>query len=128
MTEGFIEWHDEQTNNHNKLKGYLNLPDGLYFGPSTRILYCCHTKGKWFQPILLPTEKPFYLLPYGSRNCQRVKGAISSLEYIEYDTEDDNNLDEFNGSHVYADKIKSLPRIFYCYYQGNGLIYNDPEG
>ena len=117
MTEGFIDMYDEQNNNQNKLHGYLNLPDGIYFGPSTRVIYCCHTVGKWYNPIELPNKKPFYLLPYGSRNCQRVAGALSSLEYIRYDTEDDDNWDEFSGDHVFTDKVKSLPKVFYCYYE-----------
>lgn len=122
MTEGFIDWYDEQNNNENKLDGYLTLPDGIYFGSSTRLLYCCHTTGKWHEPIELPTEKPFYLLPYGSQRCQRVIGAISSLEYIVYDTEDDNNWDHFNGHHVFTDQVKSLPKVYYCYYEGKVIM------
>ncbi len=118
MTQGFIDWYDEQNNNQNRFHRYLALPDGIYFGPSTRVLYCCHTTGKWYESIELPTEKPFYLLPYGSGNCQRVVGAISFLEYIVYDTENKNNMDEFNGHHVFTDKVKSLPKVFYCYYEG----------
>ena len=119
MIQGLIDWYDEQDNNQNKLHSYLNLPDGLYFGPSTRVLYCCHTAGKWYKSIELPTENPFYLLPYGSRNCQRVMAAISSLEYIIYDTEDAQpNWDEFSGHHVFTDKVQSLPKVFYCYYEG----------
>lgn len=119
MTQGFIEWYDEQSNNKNKIHQHLmTLPDGMYFGPYTRILYCCHTTGKWYKSIKLPTKKPFYLLPYGSQKCQRVEGAVSSLEYIVYDTEDKGNYDEFSGHHVFTDKLKSLPKVYYCYYEG----------
>ena len=118
MTQGFIEWYDEQEKNQNRFNNYLSLPDGIYFGPSTRLLYCCHTTGKWYKSIQLPTENPFYLLPYGSGNCQRVVGTISSLEYIVYDTEDENNWDEFDGHHVFTDKVESWPKVFYCYYEG----------
>ena len=123
MTEGFIDWYDEQTNNQNKLHNYLTLPDGIYFGSSTRLLYCCHTTGKWYESIELPTEKPFYLLPYGSQRCQRVFGAISSLEYAVYDTEDENNWDQFVGHHVFTDQVESLPKVYYCYYEGKLRYY-----
>ena len=63
-------------------------------------------------------KEPFYLLPYGSRNCQRVKWAVSSLEYIVYDTEDYDNRDKFVGDHVFTDKVKGLPKVYYCYYEG----------
>jgi hypothetical protein len=46
------------------------------------------------------------LLPHNSRNCQRVKGAKTTLEYIIYDTENDNNYDDFSQSHVFTNKVK----------------------
>lgn len=118
MVEGSIFWDDEDNNNLNHKGGSLPDLDTGYFGTDTILYYCCQNQGEWYTPIELPTEKPFYLLPYESRNCQRVKWAISSLEYIIYDTEDNNNFDQFIGHHVFTDEFKSLPKIFYCYYKG----------
>ncbi|XP_046841756.1 uncharacterized protein LOC124435755 isoform X2 [Xenia sp. Carnegie-2017] len=119
MKEGYIEFFDEQTNNSNKIHNYFYLPDGLYFGPFTRLLFCCKTAGSWYQSIELPTENPFYLMPYGSQNCQRVKGAISSLEHIIYDTEDNQNWDEYTGAHAHLEELsQSLLKVYYCYYEG----------
>ena len=120
MTEGSIRWDDEDSHNKNGYSGYLPDYDNDFAG--VILYYCCHTAGKWYKPIELPTEKPFYLLPYGSRNCQRVKWAVSSLEYIVYDTEDTDNLDEFEGDHVFTDKVESLPKVYYCYYEGNCCV------
>lgn len=121
MIEGSILWDDEDSySNANDKEG--SLPDSLYpsyyRGRDTKLYYCCQDQGEWYKPITLPTDKPFYLLPYGSQNCQRVNWAVSSLEYIVYDTEDDNNRDLFEGHHVFTDQVKSLPKVYYCYYDG----------
>ena len=63
-------------------------------------------------------EKPFYLLAYGSSECQKVEGALGTEEYIQYDNENSNNYDKLEGSHpfmVYSDDHKM--RITYCYYR-----------
>ena len=117
MVGGSILWDDEDSFNANHRIGYL--PDLDVFYRNTKLYFCCQNKGKWYNSIRLPTERPFYLLPYGSRNCQRVAGAVSSLEYIVYDTEDFLNADHFKGHHVFSDKKKSLPRVYYCYYEGS---------
>ena len=116
MVKGSIVWDDENYNNRNEKKGVL--PDINTGDRNTELYYCCQDEGEWYSSIELPTKNPFYLLPYGSQNCQRVRGAVSSLEYIVYDTEDNFNQDTFEGHHVYSDKSKSLPKIFYCYYEG----------
>ena len=115
MVYGSIRWDDEDNGNDNQRHG--TLPDGT-FDDDTTIKYCCQNQGYWFSSIELPTARPFYLLPHKSPNCQRVKYALSSLEYIVYDTENDNNGDQFSGSHVFTNKVKSLPKIYYCHYQG----------
>ena len=115
MVSGSIKWDDENNSNSNRYQEIL--PDGSY-SPDTLINYCCQIQGKWYSSIELPVQIPFYLLPYGSTNCQRVKWAISSLEYIVYNTEDNKNNDKFTGSHVFSDQVQSLPKVFYCYYQG----------
>ena len=115
MLEGSITWDDEDSKNRNDHGG--TLPDLDTSFPGTKLYFCCQTQGKWYKSIELPIQKPFYLLPY-SLNCQRVVGAISSLEYIIFNTEDFSNADKFNGHHVFSDKVQSLPKIYYCYYEG----------
>ena len=119
MFEGSVKWDDENLKNDNRQSGIF--PDGTYqldYPYSTTIEYCCQDKGYWFNSIRLPVDRPFYLLPHKSPNCQRVKWALSSLEYIVYDTENYNKSDTFSGSHVFTNKVKSLPKIYYCYYEG----------
>ena len=63
-------------------------------------------------------DKPFYLLAYGSSECQKVEGALDTEEYIQYDNEDSNNSDKWEGSRPfmeYSDVTKM--RITYCYYR-----------
>lgn len=114
LTSGFIKWDEEDTKNNNIKSGIL--PSGT-FDDNTKIEYCCQV-GSSTASIELPVEKPFYLLPHNTNDCQRVKGAISTLEYIVYDTEEENNHDEFNQDHVFTNKEKGLPKIYYCYYEG----------
>ena len=118
MFDGSVKWNDQNYNNNNHQSGIL--PDGTYYnhyGPTT-IEYCCQDEGYWFNSIELPVDRPFFLLPHKSPNCQRVKWALSSLEYIVYDTENYNNGDTFSGNHVFTNKVKRLPKIYYCYYEG----------
>ena len=116
---GYIKWDDEDSENTNNAGG--TLPNGT-FNYDTLIRYCCQDQGLWTNSIQLPVDKPFYLLPYSSKSCQRVRGAISTLDYIIFDTEDTINHDEFASSHVFTNKDKNLPKIYYCYYKGNCLI------
>ncbi|XP_046841608.1 uncharacterized protein LOC124435463 isoform X3 [Xenia sp. Carnegie-2017] len=122
LDEGWIQLDDEDNFdgvNRNKHRGILpKFSQRISNLGATRLFYCCQTKGQWYNPVELPTEKPFYLLPYKTPNCQRVWWMVSSLEYIVYDTENDMNGDKFFGHHVYTNKVKSLPKIFYCYYAG----------
>ena len=115
MKKGSIKWDDEDSNNDNKKSGIL--PDGT-FDQDTIIEYCCQDQGVWTNSIELPVDKPFYLLPHASINCQRVKGAINTLDYITYDTEEENNHDDFTPSHAFTVNGKGLPKIYYCYYEG----------
>ena len=118
MKEGFIKWDDEDFPNKDKNDKHGILPDGDYKEKDTQISYCCNDQGDWKQSIALPINEPFYLLPHKSDNCQRVKGALSTLEKITYDTEEDNNHDNFHASHAYTTGGKGIPTIYYCYYTG----------
>ena len=81
--------------------------------------YCCSTSGSAQHPISLPLESPFYLIAYGTRTCQAVKGAKSTLEYIYYETEIFTlmSMDDYGGAHPYGvAKGGKGHVIFYCYY------------
>ena len=85
-----------------------------------RIYYCCSTRGSAQTPINLPLVSPFYLIAYGSKICQSVRGAKASLEYIYYETEylTMMTLNDYGGVHPYG--ATRDPRghvIFYCYYR-----------
>ena len=84
LSEGFLHWNDEDRNNVNKDGG--SLPEGVN-GSDTRIFFCCRTDGDKSDPVPLRLSKPFYLLVYGSSDCQLVKGAITTSEYIIFDNE-----------------------------------------
>ena len=113
LTEGYIHWDDETEKNINDKGG--TLPDGIY-DKDTLIYYCCRTDGDKFTPMPLPLISPFYLKAYSSSECQRVEGAISTEEFIRYDTEDESNKDKQHGSYPYGGGI-SNHNISYCYYK-----------
>lgn len=92
------------------------LPDGVY-NKDTKIFYCCRTDGNSTETISLPTMVPFYLMAFNRSECQQVKGAVATKEFIRYDNEDQGNKDELFGTHAYA--IRNLI-IGYCYYEGKG--------
>ena len=91
------------------------LPDGVY-DDHTKIFYCCRTDGDKLEPVSLPVINPFYLMAYNNSECQQVKGAIATKEFIRYDNEDTNNKDAMNGSFPY--QYKTNRTIAYCYYEG----------
>jgi hypothetical protein len=115
MRSGWLAWDDENVWNENSFGGFL--PDGGYDKKLTLIKYCCQTDGNWYDSIELPVSKPFYLLTSSSTytpKCQMVKWEFSYLEYIVFDTEDDNNLDFKSAQHLFLDGEKK----YYCYYEG----------
>ena len=118
MLSGSIKWDDEGKGPHNLNQALGTLPKGSYTY-DTKIFYCCQNEGTWHDVIELPTASPFYLLPYKSSSqnlpeCQRIKFARATLEYIRYDTEHSQNKDVFNGHHVFTDE---WPKVYYCYYE-----------
>ena len=78
LQEGFVYWDDETIDNKNYDDG--DLPEGVYTD-KTKILFCCSVTGKAESEIVLPTEKPFYLFPYGSTKCQKVS-VFFSLDHV----------------------------------------------
>ena len=80
MKAGFIQWDDEQSEIDLLNKHQGDLPDGDYSDSHTKINYCCMTKGNVNNPIQLPALKPFYLLSYGSAQCQKVSTEVRTRE------------------------------------------------
>ena len=117
---GTVYWDDESSSNTNAKGG--TLPGGLdKSNGDTEIRFCCRTDGNKKEPIILPTELSFFLLAYGSNQCQMVKWAIATLEWIYFDTEDENNMD--HAAHTFPfDAGKKNPRIYYCYYRGQYIM------
>jgi len=118
LTFGWVFWSDNY--NNDDYDGYV--PDGtrsqLTF---TQINFCCRTDGDKDEPILLPTQSPFFLLAYESAKCQMVKWAVASLEWIYYSTSGLKD-DQRNGSYPYNGGTMH-PTIYYCYYQGEKQVY-----
>lgn len=130
MTEGAVQWNDKNYVTKNRHTQGGATPDGGY----DTIYYCCQNKGKWFSPIDLPIHRPFYLLPHNNSvasipRCQHVNWAMSSLEYIDYNTRDKLYVSQTNkyddrsyGDHVFNIRHgflqRSYMRVYYCYYQG----------
>jgi hypothetical protein len=95
------------------------LPYGYYFPGETRtvISFCCQETQDPNIPVLLPIDQPFYLLPFTSSICQKVKWATVSPEFVLYDTSDYLNADRFS-RYTPFNATKHDPKIYYCYYEG----------
>lgn len=66
--------------------------------------------------ILLPIDKPFYLLRY-TAGCQQVKNMEVKEEMLHFDTEDIFNEDSCSGSHPYdATNCGRNHELHFCYY------------
>lgn len=125
MKKGFVYWDDlDGEKNSNDKDG--TLPNGTY-DRNTRIEFCCRTDGNKDNPILLPSERPFFLLAYESPKCQMVKWVTASPEWIYYDTEEERNADDRGGAFPYHAGVKH-PTIYYCYYQGKLIADEGGKG
>jgi hypothetical protein len=67
--------------------------------------------------ILMPIDKPFYLLRYTS-GCQQVLGMQVAEEVLFFDDEDGANSDKCGGAHPYLDSgcNHANVRMHFCYY------------
>ena len=109
MATGNVKWDDEDFWNLNQRGG--EIPDGVY-NKNTRIYYCCQKDGLKTIPISLPTSYPFFLMAYGSSQCQQVKWALASKEWLTIHAEDDT---ETSGRYPYG-VTGDKSTIHYCYY------------
>ncbi|CAH3019574.1 unnamed protein product [Porites evermanni] len=112
LSEGWIRWDDEnrKIDFPNSLGG--DLPDGIY-GQNTLIYFCCSISGRKSAAISLPYKTPFYLIAYGSSECQQV-----TSEYLQFDDEDQENTNSHSRISPYgASEDPYNNRLYYCYYQ-----------
>ncbi|XP_074638437.1 uncharacterized protein LOC141896937 isoform X2 [Acropora palmata] len=117
MQSGFVSWDDENgINGKNKNNHSGSLPTGVY-NQDTTIYYCCQTQGSYDKPILLPTDKSFYLMAL-EKHCQHVLNTVHTMEHIYFDTENENNHDQLTRPVPYGAGWSTLRAIHYCYYQG----------
>lgn len=77
---------DVDENNQNSFNG--SVPAGEYYDYGTVYYACCRDDGKVDQPIHLPTDKPFVLMPTATdRKCQTVEGMKAEYGELFYDSE-----------------------------------------
>ena len=115
LNDGFAYWDDDSYLNENSKSGIL--PDGVY-DVNTNIEFCCRRDGNKNKPVVLPRKELFYFLAYKFPRCQMVEwAAVSSLEWIYYDTEHWDNVDHGGGAYPY-NAAKQHPTIYYCHYHG----------
>ena len=110
FNDGALFWDDEDTCNMNRHGGVL--PDGTY-DQNTKIFYCCRNDSSHELPIFLPFTDPFYLIRFGGR-CQEVFGMRVNDEWLQWDDENNLNVDDAGGAH--PDTIIPDHRIHFCYY------------
>ncbi|CAB4014791.1 Hypothetical predicted protein, partial [Paramuricea clavata] len=105
--EGFIFWDDEDTNNANRKRG--SLPDGVY-NSETKIEFCCRNDvfSISFWSIVkcraaginlsgLPRCRELILMRHKG-SCPTISGYRGPYTgYLDWDTEDSGNKDEFVG-------------------------------
>jgi len=118
LKEGWIFWDDENDeliDAKSLYEGYI--PTGIY-EKDTLIYTCCRTDGDKKVPISLPLSRPFYLLAFGSSECQKVNGGKAASEFVKWDDEDRMNRND-NSAIVPYDVKKGRwnTKIYYCFYE-----------
>lgn len=118
LTGGSVYWDDEDSSNANGHSG--TLPDGEY-DSNTRIDFCCRSDGFSKRKILLPIDRPFYLMRYTS-TCQEVFGMSVKEEIFSVDTENLFNKDKCSGAHPYDPNCNRNHELHYCYYENKAPV------
>ena len=97
------------------------------FKSDTWVYYCCMTDPLVKEGIVLPRDKPFYLFPFGSKDCQPVVGTKVTLERIQWDLE--NDLDggaskPYDRASPYTEIIPEGKHLvtYYCHYEPSNKI------
>jgi len=123
FSEGYVKWDDEDSLNRNDWQGVL--PDGTY-DEDTLQKYCCRSDALPTEPIVLPTDKPFYLFQYKRDMCQKVADMQVTEEWLRFDDEDFKTPSESEIGQVHPGMEfwnqatgASGSEIYYCYYTPN---------
>lgn len=105
---------DDDFFNKNAKEGVL--PDGSY-GRNTEYKFCCRDDNSPFQPVFLPIEQDFILMPKRGV-CQEVYGMISELHYIHFDCENHwYSRCKFSGDAPYGLTFEDGDhQVFFCAY------------
>lgn len=67
-------------------------------------------------PMVLPIQKPFYLLQYKVNGCQKIAGMTIKMEDFHFDDEDSHSDDSCGGAHPYDEYCGGNHRLHFCYY------------
>ena len=114
FSKGGVYWDDEDFRNKNKVGGVK--VDGV-FNRNTMIYYCCRSDEQPHNEIILPTDKPFFLIRKHKDGCQKVKEMKVQQLRIDTDDEDFDNTNHVLGdAPYYAYGRKRRSEIYYCYY------------
>ena len=118
ISTGWIFWDDENQEDidgGNSVTGYT--PEGVY-ELDTLMYFCCNDKGNVSLPIDLPLNNPFYLMPFKTKECQKVnhiKNVYS--EFIHWDDEDRGNRNAHSKYTPYGLELDAWDTMInYCYY------------
>ncbi|XP_063965620.1 uncharacterized protein LOC129275953 isoform X2 [Lytechinus pictus] len=110
---GSIRWNDVK-------RGidpfYTAMPTGTYEEGPTEINYCCREDGSASIPIILPTQKSFFLMKYHSA-CQEVLGMTVTEESLEWGTNEARPSQWQDGVHPRPGNTGHNVMIKYCFYQ-----------
>lgn len=112
MREGSLLYHDYEGGN---LK-FGSVPAGSYADASTTLRYCCRNDGSPTSPILLPSDKPFFLFRHRG-TCQNVHNMDVRLEYISFSRPSWWAMNTLTVGSTPDNKITgSDMKVYYCYY------------
>ena len=115
FNHGEIYWDDEDRNNGNRHRG--TMPDGVY-NRNTRMFFCCRNDGSASTAIILPTNKPFILMPtQHGRVCQAVFGMRVSRQFFRWDDEDSRNKDSKSGVYPLDEGGSKNHKLYFCVYK-----------
>ncbi|XP_059169963.1 uncharacterized protein LOC131951637 [Physella acuta] len=82
------------------------------------IRFCCRNDGPAKNPVLLPTQAPFYLYQGQSGVCQEIVGANYSIEELTHNVRAPKSDSSARGAASKHEKDDGIIRL--CYYTGTG--------
>ncbi|XP_031550756.1 uncharacterized protein LOC116288153 isoform X1 [Actinia tenebrosa] len=128
---GRIRMYDMDYSYRHSTKYVKDFTDNWYH--SINLHFSCQTSGNEKIPISLPITKPFYLLPYGSRDCQQVEWMVATTEWIKYHTGNYKDRSyQKSGTAVPFYEIGDIKNkgitMYYCYYESCNYTLTNTTG